>query len=148
MMGVDLALRLAGRSVSTGSAWTGTGMLYVDGFFGLVLLGLWIFCIVEVITTPDADCRNLPKLLWLLIVIILPTIGSVAWLIAGRPAPGRRLADSGQYARAESRGFPEYERLGRAVPDNPESDAEFLRQCRERAEEQRRRYRQQHGDQA
>ena len=90
------------------------GMLYVDGFFGLVMLGLWIFCIVEVITTPEADCRNLPKLLWLLIVVVLPTVGSLAWLIAGRPAPGRQAAGGGQYAGAESRGFPEMN--GSAAP--------------------------------
>ena len=39
--------------------------------------------------------------------------------------------------------FPEYERPGRAVAANPEDDEAFLRGVRERAEEQRRAYREQ-----
>ena len=37
--------------------------------------------------------------------------------------------------------FPEYDRPGRAAALDPEKDEEFLRQVRERAEEQRRAYR-------
>ena len=36
--------------------------------------------------------------------------------------------------------FPEYDRPGRAAAVDPEKDEEFLRQVRERAEEQRKRY--------
>ncbi|MFI6322511.1 PLDc N-terminal domain-containing protein [Nonomuraea sp. NPDC050556] len=102
-------------------------MLY-EGM-GLVLLALWIFCIFDVLTTPEEICRNAPKVLWLILVLLLPLIGSVLWLVAGRPerrpqtAPGR---------------FPEYDRPGRFVATNPDDDEEFLRKCRERAEEQRR----------
>lgn len=34
--------------------------------------------------------------------------------------------------------YPEHDNLGRAVATNPDDDEEFLRRCRERAEEQRR----------
>jgi hypothetical protein len=57
----------------------------LSGIVGLVLLGLWLYVILEVITTDSTLCRNLPKPLWLVIVILLPSVGSVAWLIAGRP---------------------------------------------------------------
>jgi hypothetical protein len=30
--------------------------------------------------------RNLPKIVWLIVVIFLPDIGSIAWLALGRPA--------------------------------------------------------------
>jgi len=40
-------------------------MLFFDGALGLIFLGLWIFCIIDVITTPDDRCRNLPKVAWL-----------------------------------------------------------------------------------
>jgi len=72
-------------------------MLFFDGALGLVFLGLWIFCIIDVITTSESQCRNLPKLLWLMIVILLPEIGSISWLIAGRAwdrAPREPLAGS------------------------------------------------------
>lgn len=79
-------------------------MLYFDGFVGLVTLGLWIFCLVDVIVTDEASCRNLPKLPWLLLVLLIPLVGSIVWLIAGRPqrAPG---APTGRYER-QAPGFP------------------------------------------
>ena len=70
-------------------------MIFGDGIIGLALLGLWIFCILDVISTDDVLCRNLPKFFWLFIVIILPDIGSVAWLVLGRPlGAGFRLGSS------------------------------------------------------
>jgi hypothetical protein len=57
------------------------------GLVGLALLALWLYCIFDAISSDQALVRNLPKLLWLLIVIFLPSIGSIAWLILGRPKP-------------------------------------------------------------
>ena len=57
----------------------------LDGVIGLALLALWIYCIVDVISTDESMVRNLPKNFWLIIVIILPDVGSIAWLILGRP---------------------------------------------------------------
>jgi hypothetical protein len=112
-------------------------LLYFDGLVGIVTLGLWIFCIVDVIVTDDGSCRNLPKGLWLLLVLLLPLVGSIVWLVAGRPqGPVRpRLGDP--YGRSAPR-FPEYDRHGRFAATNPDDDEEFLRRCRQRAEEQRR----------
>ncbi len=55
------------------------------GFVPLVLLALWVYCIFDVIASEDTLIRNLPKGLWLVIVIFLPDIGSLAWLALGRP---------------------------------------------------------------
>jgi hypothetical protein len=55
------------------------------GFVPIVLLALWVYCIFDVIATDDALVRNLPKGMWLLIVIFLPDIGSLSWLLLGRP---------------------------------------------------------------
>ena len=60
-------------------------MIFGEGVFGIALLFLWIFCIFDVITSDPELVRNLPKLVWLLIVIIVPDVGSIAWLIVGRP---------------------------------------------------------------
>ena len=71
-------------------------MLAFDGAFGLALLGLWLYCIVDVVTTDEALIRNLPKMVWLLIVVFLPDIGSIVWLIAGRPPRASfRIGDTG-----------------------------------------------------
>jgi hypothetical protein len=60
-------------------------VIFGDGIVAFALLGLWVFCILDVISTDEALCRNLPKFLWLFIVIVLPDIGSIAWLVLGRP---------------------------------------------------------------
>jgi hypothetical protein len=71
-------------------------VLAFDGAFGLALLGLWLYCIVDVVTTDESLVRNLPKMVWLLIVVFLPDIGSIVWLIAGRPPSASfRIAGTG-----------------------------------------------------
>ncbi|RSM69924.1 hypothetical protein DL991_38790 [Amycolatopsis sp. WAC 01375] len=114
-------------------------MLYFNGFFGVLTLGLWIFCLVDVITTDEGSCRNMPKGMWLLLVLIVPLIGSIVWLVAGRPQ-GAARARRGRYER-ETPAFPEYDRPGRFAATSAEDDEEFLRECRERAEAQRRKAR-------
>ncbi|MGI8761359.1 MAG: PLDc N-terminal domain-containing protein [Jatrophihabitantaceae bacterium] len=103
-------------------------MVLFDGFFGLLMLGVWIFCIIDVITTPAPQCRNLPKILWLLIVLLLAAVGSIVWLVAGRPWVPRAEAGD-RSARHPSR---------RGAATNPDDDEEFLASLRARAEEQRR----------
>jgi hypothetical protein len=67
------------------------------GFVPIVLLALWVYCILDVIATDDVLVRNLPKGVWLLIVIFLPDIGSLAWLLLGRPLyAGWRPGDTTQ----------------------------------------------------
>ncbi|MEU6430683.1 PLDc N-terminal domain-containing protein [Microbispora sp. NPDC046973] len=113
-------------------------MPLIYGGFGLVLLALWIFCLFDVIVTAEEDCRNLPKGLWIMIVLFLPEVGSILWLVAGRPQTVTR--PGGLPYKGNTGRFPEYDRPGRFVPSNPGDDEEFLRRCRERAEEQRRAY--------
>ena len=112
-------------------------MLYFDGFAGLIVIAVWVFCFIDVLLTPDGAVRNLPKLAWVFIVLLLPTIGSIAWLVAGRPWDRTNLQ-----ARTRTSGrFAEYDRPNRFVPSNPDDDEEFLAGLRKRAEEQRRRAR-------
>jgi hypothetical protein len=104
----------------------------------LALVGfcVFVYCLVDAIRTPEDEVRNLPKTVWLLIVLFFPFVGSIAWLVAGRPKKVPRTG--GGYPRSSSQ-FPEYDRPGRAAASNPDDDEEFLRQVRRRAEEQRRR---------
>ena len=55
------------------------------GIVPLVLLALWLYCIFDVIATDATLVRNLPKGAWLVLVIFLLDIGSLAWLALGRP---------------------------------------------------------------
>jgi len=120
--------------------------MFLFGSVGsLIVLALWVFCLVDVITSDEYAVRHLPKTLWLIVVILLPLVGSVAWLAVGRPAGTTRdLPYKGNTsASVAAQRFPEYDRPGRHVPADPEADEAFLRSLRERAEEQRRAYREQ-----
>lgn len=101
-------------------------------YLGLIVMVLWVGCLVDVICAEEHRVRHLPKTLWLIIVILLPLVGSLLWLFVGRPVGAVRARPSA------TTGFPEYERPGRQVAQSTETDEEFLRRCRERAEEQRR----------
>jgi len=106
----------------------------VMSVIGFVLL---VFCVIDIIGTPAHRARNLPKLWWLILVLLFPLVGSIAWLAAGRP---QKTARPPRAHEREVPEFPEYDRPGRAAATDPAKDEEFLRQVRERAEEQRKRY--------
>jgi hypothetical protein len=109
----------------------------LGGAGSIAALVLVVYCLLNIITTPEDQIRNLPKLLWVVLVIFLPVIGSVAWLVAGRPQSASRAG--GMPYKGNTGRFPEYDRPGRAIPQNPDVVEAFLRGLRERAEEQRRR---------
>lgn len=93
---------------------------------GVLSLLLLVYCVLDVATSRAADVRTLPKPLWFA-VLLLPVLGPVAWFLAGRPTSGSR--------RAVPRVLPPE---GRGTSRAPDDDEAFLRQLRQRAEEQRR----------
>jgi hypothetical protein len=109
-------------------------VLHGIGLISLATLALMVYCVLNVITTPEGEVRNLPKTAWLLLCLFFPVVGGIAWLVAGRP-----VTPSAGTPYPGNRGIPaEYDRPGRAAAASPEDDAAFLRALRERAEEQRR----------
>jgi hypothetical protein len=105
---------------------------------GLGILGtaLWVYCLLDVIMTDESRIRNLSKGTWVFIVLVTSVVGSVAWLVAGRPeGPARGLPYKGSTGRPTS-AYPEYDRPGRFVATSPDDDEAFLRQVRERADSQ------------
>ncbi|WP_285776630.1 PLDc N-terminal domain-containing protein [Microtetraspora sp. NBRC 13810] len=92
---------------------------------GLAFLAFWLYCLFDVITTPDNETRNLPKVLWVLIVVVVVGFGGLLWLLLGRPrgtgatqAPPERPA-----ARPEG-------------PRGPDDDPDFLRDLERRMREE------------
>ena len=114
-------------------------MIRIELVVGLIGLCLWVYCLIEAISSDEGAIRNLPKMAWVLIVLFFPLAGSIIWLVAGRPVTAQRTS---RFERATPH-YPEYDRPGRAAATNPEADDAFLRQVRERAEQQRRAYREQ-----
>ena len=96
-------------------------MLRVAGI--ILLLAGYIWFIVDVVSSPKSGVRNLPKAIWLLIVLFVPIIGGVIWILFGRTKPitgGRRL---------------------RHTPSAPDDDPRFLAKLEEDAWKRRMRER-------
>jgi hypothetical protein len=110
-------------------------VLYGGAALLVIEVCMLIYCSVDVVTTPRPDVRNLPKPLWLLLVLFFPILGGLAWLVAGRPPRSVRAARGA----ADPGALPEPERPSRtATAATPEDDEAFHRRLRERAEQQRR----------
>jgi hypothetical protein len=80
----------------------------------LLEVGLLVFCLIDCVQTPSPLIRNLPKVGWIVLIIVLPLAGAIAWLTAGRPRPGS--AGPGNTGRAQ----------GPTAPLGPDDDPEFL----------------------
>jgi Phospholipase_D-nuclease N-terminal len=78
----------------------------------LLSLVLMIWCLIDCIQTPARDVRYLPKVGWIVVILLFSIIGSVAWLLAGRP---RRASSGGASSRPSPR------------PQAPDDDPDFLR---------------------
>jgi hypothetical protein len=59
--------------------------LFGPGLVGFLVFALWVYCVLDVIATDAVLIRNLPKVTWLVIVLIFGPLGSIAWLAVGRP---------------------------------------------------------------
>ncbi len=95
-------------------------MLY--GLLFFFSLGLLLFSLLDCIATASSSCRNLPKSLWILLIVFLPTIGSVAWLLLGRPVKARLLSGDIRY-RPDQAARPKR-------PLGPDDDPRFLEMTR------------------
>lgn len=97
-------------------------MLGLGGLLVLLAVLVWVYAFYDALTAPPERVRNLPKAIWLLIVLLLPEIGAIGWFAWGRPRPE---------VRARVRQSP----FGRQYPSGarprrplaPDDDVEFLR---------------------
>ena len=107
----------------------------------VLLFAFVLYCLLDVaLSSPDA-VRNLPKLMWVVLVILLPPIGGIVWLLAGRPvgrtAPGGGGATDPSSRRAPTPGGPGTPRGSGPPrrppgPRGPDDDPDFLRDLDER----------------
>nr|WP_316299928.1 CoA-binding protein [Clavibacter michiganensis] len=51
--------------------------------FGLLPLLVAVCALVDLITRPDDQVKHLPKLVWILLIVFLPLIGSIVWFCVG-----------------------------------------------------------------
>ena len=83
----------------------------------LLTIAVTVYAVVDCVQTDDEQVRGLPKLLWLLLILLFPVVGAIAWFIAGRPQRG--TAGRGPSGRGPSHRPP--------PPRGPDDDPDFLR---------------------
>jgi hypothetical protein len=86
----------------------------------LVQIALWVAALISCLSTEEGNIRALPRIVWVIIILLFPLVGSIAWFVAGRErysSPKKSWRPGG--------GFPENERPRRTVA--PDDDPEFLR---------------------
>ncbi|GAA5150105.1 hypothetical protein GCM10025768_14370 [Microbacterium pseudoresistens] len=52
--------------------------------FSVLVLALMIGALIDIITRTDDQVKHLPKVLWIILVVIVPLVGGVLWFVIGR----------------------------------------------------------------
>ena len=81
-------------------------LLGLGTVFTIAVFAFWFWAIYDVVTSDSTQIRNLPKVVWLVIVIALGfvlAIGPILWVLAGRPQRGAAAPSRGNDVRAERR---------------------------------------------
>lgn len=89
----------------------------------VIHVALLFYALIDCIQTDQILIRNLPKMVWLFMIILIPVIGPIVWLVAGRPQSDQRVRPV-PWPSTATAGFPEYERP--RPPRGPDDDAAFL----------------------
>jgi hypothetical protein len=90
-----------------------------------VPLVVTLYAFIDAVQTPGQATRSLPKWVWLLVIVVVPFLGAVAWLLAGRPARETYVAE--QIAAAGEVPRPTGFAGRRRAPTAPDDDPSFLR---------------------
>ena len=112
-------------------------MLIGEGFVGFVLLGFWIWALFDCIASDASVCRNLPKGIWLILIIFLFDIGALAWLLLGRPLRASWRPGSTDYASRRPLALEDHPRYSSTPGVSDRRSAELDRQLDEWERRQR-----------
>lgn len=52
--------------------------------FAVLVFALRVLALIDAITRPDDRVRYLPKIAWIVVIILLPLVGSILWFALGR----------------------------------------------------------------
>lgn len=65
----------------------GRAILIIGG--AALLVGVWIFSVLDAAQSDRDRVRTLPKGFWLVILVLFPVVGSLLWFWLGRPRVSR-----------------------------------------------------------
>ena len=90
----------------------------------LAAVALVVYCLIDAIQTPSATVRVLPRLVWMIVIIVIPFLGPLVWLVAGRP---KSIIPPSRILPTTTRG-----------PLGPDDDPDYLRRLSEDARREQR----------
>lgn len=93
----------------------------------VVIVGFTVYCLIDAARADRQQVRGLPKIAWLLLILLMPVLGGVIWLVAGRPRSGGGGGRDGRPRHAGSPPSPPPRVIG------PDDDPDFLRGLDRRA---------------
>jgi len=93
------------------------------GLGGVLFFAFWIWAVVDVYSADSAHVRGLPKPVWLVVVLLLPTVGAVAWYILGRPVRGSLAVEDGGRSEPKTRERPTLPPAPLGPEDSPQWQA-------------------------
>jgi hypothetical protein len=111
------------------------------GILFLAALAIWLYCVLDALSSDRDRIRTLSKGLWVAIILLGFIVGAVAWVVWGRPrasSPRRpTLGSSGRTAWPTRPGrtddAPANGLFGRGTQLAPDDDPEFLASLDRRA---------------
>ncbi|KUP98052.1 PLD nuclease N-terminal domain-containing protein [Thermobifida cellulosilytica] len=109
-------------------------MVWLGGLITLLTIVLWVYAFFDALTCPAEEVRTLPKVLWLLVIVLFAVVGPLLWLFLGRPhtRPGT-VVSSVPAVSADHLDPSDFHRpSGRSVPLGPDDDPEFLQRLNKR----------------
>lgn len=66
--------------------------------FSLLILVAMVFAIVDIILRENWQVKHMPKAIWLILVIMLPMLGTILWFALGRAYPDRAVPAPPRFA--------------------------------------------------
>ena len=93
----------------------------------LISLALSIYALFSCIQTRDEDVPYLPKLIWVLLIVLVPFVGPITWILMSRAHYRKKSAASGHAGGSRGPGLGGPDRpVSRPRPVAPDDDPEFL----------------------
>jgi phospholipase D-like protein len=87
----------------------------------LISLALTIYALFSCVQTRDEDVPYLPKLVWVVLIVLVPFAGPIIWLVMSRRAPSGGQSSRGAASRGPAPSGPQPKRT-----TGPDDDPEFL----------------------
>ena len=94
----------------------------------VLVFALTLYALLDCARTPEESMpARMPKFLWIILVVLFPTIGPIAWIIVSRVKAAEERCGFVEPTVWSSKEGTTFRRPERARPMAPDDDPEFLR---------------------